>query len=484
MSSEVDNLSTKKNTYKSKTTDWDTSSSKSKSDTKSKSNSNSKSKSNSDSDSNTKTRSSSNIRTASKSDSESESESESKSSFDELKMPQILPKKLNYSEKIAKKMKKTFQQHEKILPFSSSFQLCNLFYLYLFKKYKMDCIISGWQYGVDLRIDLRDTDPIINTFWDSIIEQISEKIISCILNGSKIIIIPFIFDIIIDQQSKGSHSNLLIYRQNTGQMEHFEPHGPSYEGNGSEFITDQINAFLKRFVQNLNSLIKYENRKGEEKIQKIKLISAYDVCPDKGLQTLEEGSEMPRLIIEPQGYCAAWSMFFTELCLKNPERSSRDIYDAIMERTELYEDENTYLRNVIHGYISFINNKLAKHFSRVFDESGFIENIDELTRNLDYENPEKNNMDELERLSIYRDKMLEIMEIETGIKSDKETDNPDVRSRYNEFTEGIRSETSSSSYKSRGSPTRKHKKKKKKGTSATRKSLFSFLSSSVTKSLF
>ena len=137
MSSEVDNLSTKKKTYKPKTTDWDTSSSKSKSDTKSDTKSKSKSSlkadSKSSSNSDTKTRSSSNRRTASKSksDSESESESDTDTSFDELKMPQILPKKLNYSEKIAKKMKKTFQQHEKILPFSSSFQLCNLFYLYI-----------------------------------------------------------------------------------------------------------------------------------------------------------------------------------------------------------------------------------------------------------------------------------------------------------------------------------------------------------------
>jgi hypothetical protein len=391
-------------------------------------------------------------RPRSKSRSRSRSRSNSPLQKD-LKMPGVLSRKLNYSEKIAKKMKKTFQSHDKVVPFTASFHLSNLFFLYLFKKYKMNCIIPGWRYGIDLHLDLKNTDPIINDFQDDLIEQITEKILNCILDGSKIIIIPFIFEIIIDDQPMGSHANLLIYRRNTGQIEHFEPHGAVYEGVGGEFVTEQIHAFLKRFVKNLNSLIKEkEENKLEgllgkrEKIQKIKLINSYDVCPEiEGLQALEETSDMPRLIIEPDGYCSAWSMFFTELCLKNPERSSRDIYDAIMERTELYDDKNAYLRNVIRGYTYFINNKIAKHFSHVFDEDGFIQNIDSIVEQLDFNNPDPIEGD---KLMSYRDKLLEIIEVETGQRSDKTKAYPEARSRYNEFTRGIREETSSSSYKS------------------------------------
>ena len=53
------------------------------------------------------------------------------------------------------------------------------------------------------------------------------------------------------------------------------------------------------------------------------------------------------------------------------------------------------------------------------------------------------------------------MEVETGEKTDKTNAYPEVRSRYNELTRGIREETSSSSsYKSghRVSPPRKTKK--------------------------
>jgi hypothetical protein len=369
----------------------------------------------------------------------------------DLKMPGVLSRKLNYSEKIAKKMKKTFQLYDKVVPFRASLHISNLFYLYLFKKYKMNCIISNWQNGIELLLDLKNTDPIQNTNHDDLIEQTSDKIINCILDGSKIIIIPLIFEIIIDEQPMGSHVNLLIYRQNTSQLEHFEPHGAVYEGIGGEFVTEQIHAFLEKFVKNLNLLIKEENKlEGllgkREKIQKIKLINAEFVCPDiEGLQALEETSEMPRLIIEPTGYCAAWSMFFTELCLKNPERSSRDIYDAIMEKTELYDDKNTYLRNVIRGYTYFINNKIAKHFSYIFDEDGFLQNMESIVEQFDFNNPDPI---EAAKLFSYRDKLLEIMEVETDQPSDKTKAYPEARSRYNEFTRGIREETSSSSYKS------------------------------------
>ena len=167
------------------------------------------------SNSNSNSRSSSNRRTTGDT---------SSLSHEELRMPSTLP---NYSEKIAKKMAKTFQHHGRVVPFET-FILSDLFYVYLFRKYKMDCNVQ------------------------------------------------------------------LIYID--------------------------IKAFITQLVYVLNSIIKYENiGQPENKMQKITLTRAHDVCPDmRGLQVLEEASKLPRLSIEPSGYCMLWSMFFTELCLKNP----------------------------------------------------------------------------------------------------------------------------------------------------------------------
>jgi len=147
-------------------------------------------------------------------------------------------------------------------------------------------------------------------------------------------------------------------------------------------------------------------------------------------------------LIEPGGYCTAWSMFFTELCLKNPEFSSRQIHDAIIEKTELYEDKNDYLRNVIRGYTCFINNKIAKHFSHVFGEPMSSVKIHSMFSKFS-QTGEKN-----VEFTNYIDKFFEIMEVEMDATINKTNSYPDVKVRYNEFSEGIGSETSSSSLKS------------------------------------
>jgi len=161
---------------------------------------------------------------------------------------------------------------------------------------------------------------------------------------------------------------------------------------------------------------------------------------------LEGASIIPKnALIEPEGYCEAWTMFFTELCLKNPEMSSREVYEAVMDKTELYENKNNYLRNIIRGYTAFINNKIEKHFSRVFDEPMSSTKIHRI-------------VEEKKDNGKYLDKLLEIMEVESGTNFYAKTRaHPHIRYKYKEFTEGIRPETSSSSLKSadRVSPKRK-----------------------------
>jgi uncharacterized protein (DUF1810 family) len=217
-------------------------------------------------------------------------------------------------------------------------------------------------------------------------------------------------------------------------------------------INKRINGVLSYLVETLNEKIKEANAEIDSKsnssngsnggkIKEVTLIPAEAVCPDiKGLQALEQTSAIPKnAILEPGGYCTSWSMFFTELCLKNPELSSRQIHDAIMEKTELYEAKNDYLRNVIRGYTCFINNKIAKYFSHVFGESMSSVKIHSMLREFS-QTGEKN-----EEFTNFLDKFFEIMEVEMDVNIKKTNSFPDVKVRYEEFSEGIGSETSSSS---------------------------------------
>jgi hypothetical protein len=383
-----------------------------------------------------------------------------------LKMPIPLSDKLNYNATVAKKMDKIFQSHENVAAFTGSPLLANLFYLYLFKKYKMNCIlVSQDKYSMHLKIKIMENIPkILEDQQNDMIKNYANNIAKCIINGIKIIIIPVTFFI-----TDGAHANLLIYRENTNEIEHFEPHGNEYSGPSSQLVRQKLNEYLEEFVKQINKYIEDHKEEGEI-VEQIILVKAHDVCPViRGVQALESTSTIPiNALIEPNGYCEAWSMFFTELCLKNPEIPSKDVYKAIMEKTELYDNKNDYLRNVIRGYTNFINNKIAKHFSEVFREPMTSAKIQGMISGLE------SGIHTFES-QIYYTKLLEIMEMEEGPEVvNKSYMYPVVKDNYKVFSQSIRPETSSSSLKIENkvaSPKRKGETSslRKKSSSVTKK---------------
>ena len=292
--------------------------------------------------------------------------------------------------------------------------------------------------------------------------HIPENIMKCISRGNKIIIIPFGLTIDIKGKKYG-HANLLIYRRNTNQIEHIEPHGAQYGGPEKVSVVKSIRQYLTTMVYRLNFLIDEENEEERREnhfhfhhpdndIPRVTLVKSNEVCPVKGVQALESISLIPKnSIIEPEGYCSAWSMFFAELCLKNPEIPSKQIYAAILKKSELYSNQNDYLRNIIRGYTCFINNKLAKYFSQIYDEPITSTKLLHL-----YKLKEKKQVSvaEASDTRFFFDKLLTIMETELHINFKKLNEHPDVKQRYpdvkqryTDFTRGIRSKTSSSSLK-------------------------------------
>lgn len=312
----------------------------------------------------------------------------------------------------------------------------------------MNCIYRGRNVFIDLTIDIYidNEEPVVPRSHD-----VSE-ILGCICRAEKIMIIPVSLEI-HDTTGSHGHANLFIYRKNTSQLEHFEPHGDKYRGIHTEKVNVKLDAYLDELVEQINEGIQQENQENRhnsryEKIQQITLVKANHVCPRiRGVQSLEEASTIPKnLAIEPVGYCSVWSMFFTELCLKNPEIPSRQIYEEVMKKTELYSNQDDYLRNIIRGYTCFINNKLAKHYSQIFGEPITSVKIHTLALRIDDKTTEVNN---------YFGKLLEIMKVEDHSPSGKSR-HPDVKNKYNEFTQRIRRSTSSSSLKddNRASPPR------------------------------
>jgi hypothetical protein len=244
-----------------------------------------------------------------------------------------------------------------------------MFYLYLLKKYKSKCFIRDETRILGIKIVIKKQyNPDENQEMLNQLNKLSQTLIDCIKNpDTKIIIIPVSL-----RFEKSGHANVLIYRKNLNQIEHFEPHGKYFSGENFDTNRVKIKSWMSKFVSVLNEkLILNKN-------PEVKLIESSEVCPYiDGLQNLEGWSELTKLAVEPNGYCAAWSMFFTELCLKNPDIPSSTLMDYIFNTLQdmAYSEKKDYLRRVIRGYSVFINEKISKYFSILFSNNFTAEKL-------------------------------------------------------------------------------------------------------------
>lgn len=274
-----------------------------------------------------------------------------------LKLPE--PYVSHHTKRIHDRMD-LFIKDEKIRKWTGSSFIGELFFIYLFKKYKNNCIThrqSHIMYMADLGLQLYVKQRMLKQdreFYNTYLAQVTEDIANCIARAKKTVVIPFSF-----KTGDGGHANLLIYRKQSNVIERFEPHGSEYQD--KKVIQDLLLKTIDDFIKKLNnSLVK----KG---VHKVTFINANEVCPYvKGLQGLEEDIE-DKLRIEGGGYCAAWSMFFAELALKNQELNSNQIMEIIFRKIST-PSGTEYLRKMIRGYVNYIYDKIDQYFIDIFGE--------------------------------------------------------------------------------------------------------------------
>jgi len=254
-----------------------------------------------------------------------------------------------------------------------------LFYLYLIKKYKSKCVTKktgplGYQdtlLGMSINIKMKLTKDEQAIMREDFV-NLAKTLTNCIKKGEETIIIPLNY-------YKGllpvGHANVLIYRRRTNVIEHFEPHGGEFKG--SEKEQENIERRIDFFIRIFNVELK------KAQLNNVSYVAATNVCPYlKGLQTLEETSLLKKTKDEPTGYCSIWSMFFAELCLKNPDKSSEEILEDIYNYLTTKENAKDYLRKIIRGYSGYVvesvNTYLRIFFKptyTVLDVIGFTEKL-------------------------------------------------------------------------------------------------------------
>jgi hypothetical protein len=309
----------------------------------------------------------------------------------------ILPEPLKVKPSIAKYLDKLEEDGKTIWAFEGSDVIENIFYLHLMNKYKSKCVPKGTKrpIGLDIPLKVKYTKPE-EVELNQQFNEIGKIIADCVKRGENMILIPLSYI-----RGMSGHFNLLIYKVNNNEVEHFEPHGGEYTGN--ERLQDSSKKVMEYFVNILNIHLKING------LRIAKYVEASEVCPYiTGLQVMEEKSKLKKVNIEPGGYCAAWSLFFAELNLKNPDLTSIEILDNIYNYLTTKESGPNYLKSVIRGYSGYIYQNVDRYLEIFFKPR--IRLIDIIGK--------KNRSNNFSKITKLKDVMKVLIELEMIIVSD------------------------------------------------------------------
>lgn len=274
------------------------------------------------------------------------------------------------------------------------YYLRSMFYMYLFNKYGNSCIIDvnppcnilpdicehvgdmvlkvyGFEY-----IKPNSIDKIKWKAYQKYLQDYSKKIHKC-LKHRKIVVVPVRLhwpgsgDYRNDAQG-GSHANLLVVRKSNNTVEVVEPHG-------SRLGTSHPRMNPNKAYTNVVDMI---NKTLPRKSEKYNIVFSDEVCPYlTGIQSLEGYANIFKdNKVEGGGYCSIWSMFTTEMILSNPDFTTRQVMQILLDM--LYKNTGyltheygakvkvgNYLLLVARGYATFITKKVEQYFSDIYGET-------------------------------------------------------------------------------------------------------------------
>lgn len=339
-----------------------------------------------------------------------------------------LPEPIKVSKNITTQLDELERKGETIVTICGYANFEAIFYLHLIKKYKSKCVTKKTGpsdrgdpllgMSIDIKVKLtKDEEEIMRVEFVNLAKTLTQ----CIKKGVENIIIPLNY---YKGRTHTGHSNVLIYRRRTNVIEHFEPHGGAFKGNekGQAVIEKRIDFFIRIFNAEL--------KKGQLN-NNVTYVAATSVCPYlKGLQSLEENSLLKRNQNEPGGYCSIWSMFFAELSLKNPDKSSEEILENIYNYLTTKENANNYLRKIIRGYSGYIVESINTYLKIFFKPTYTVLDVIGFTKKLIRK-----------KYDTFRDVIKMLIDLESEILLDDDFDLEAELSRvkklYNKATKGM-----------------------------------------------
>ena len=222
----------------------------------------------------------------------------------------------------------------------------NLFGLiYLLRKYKNTCTVIG----------NFTSNGLFGLWWMCqnykrvllLPEEFDKDFQKCIANKHvRFILIPVVLKHDMQCQSAPQfpdrhidHSGFIIYDKKTKTMERFEPHGGNLGAYHMWYNSDQLDGALQKYFINSG------------KFPVVKYLSPLNICPQPGPQ-VRENLEYLHLDKAVGGFCTAWSFWYADLRLKNPNMSSIEVIERSME--DIRDIYNNKFRQFIVNYAKFL----------------------------------------------------------------------------------------------------------------------------------
>ncbi len=252
-------------------------------------------------------------------------------------------------ENISKKIEKLKQIGEEkgFVHFKPYTIVTNMAYINIISKYGGQCIVVNKDddNNNNNNLNVGITINNLSNLTQSKIDEIGNTLKKCVDRGIEIIVIPLNLQF---GKKRISHANLLIYKPFQRIIERFEPHGQQY-GNSEKYDNVFNNKLRKLFEEDLKHIL------GDIYYKK-----PSDICPNKkGFQALE--SEIKNLKEEGGGFCSMWLLFLMEMIFLNPEKTTKEIIEIVLDITKSSPE---YLKSLIRGYVIEIEDgltELSKH---------------------------------------------------------------------------------------------------------------------------
>lgn len=148
------------------------------------------------------------------------------------------------------------------------------------------------------------------------------------------------------------HANLLIYDTKSKMMERFEPNGCIVERDrttsGKKWFWYDVKEFDKKMEVVARDLFNAEYD------------SARINCPLVGLQKAQDNENIS-IWSDPDGFCAAWTLFIIQLRLKNPDKNLNEIQLLAIKKIKKSPRE---LTTFIRSFSQFIVKKRKEIYNK------------------------------------------------------------------------------------------------------------------------